>query len=467
MEDYYDYLVIGGDAAGLSAVTQIRSLTPSGDEAPSVAVLEKGQIISYGACGLPYAISGAIDDFDKLVHFTPEAFSRKFQCSVFPGQEAVAVRPEEHQVLVRPTDQPDSQPRAIGFGKLMIATGAVPTRLPAVPYQKKGEKPHPEKGRIFELKSVPDGQYIQRQVRGLKMRDVTIAGAGYIGLEMAEALAEMPEVEKITILDLAPRPVIRMPEKLGKQVEKVLKQNEIEFLPNTGLERVEIKEDGSGLVVNGRPTDGLLVAVGIRPATDFLGDSGLRLEKGAVVVDPFGQTSHPDIFSGGDCAQVYHRLLERNTYFPLGSTANKQGRIAGMNMAGTRIPLPGILGTQVFKLFDQVFAVTGLSTEEAREKGYSPVVVGAGRNSRAGYYPGGAKAEAYLVVDENSHRILGGYLSGPPESSAMIDTIAALAQTGSSALEIAWFDAAYAPPVAPVWNALVSAAGKYFLKNRR
>lgn len=179
------------------------------------------------------------------------------------------------------------------------------------------------------------------------------------------------------------------------------------------------------------------------------------------MVDQFCKTSADNIYAAGDCASVHHILLNKNVYLPLGSTANKQGRIAGLNMAGISTEFPGIIGTRIFKFFNSVFAATGLSVEEAKSIGMKPTIVSAQRNSKAGYYPGGEMVDVNLVIDEGSGNILGGFLIGPLESAGIIDTIGVMAQTKMKASDAGWFDSAYAPPFAPVWNAYISAAGKF------
>ncbi len=440
----YDYLILGADAAGLSAAVQIRS----NRKEATIGILDKGEIISYGACGLPYAIEGEVADFQNLVHFTPEKFSGKYRSDIFTSTEAVGVDPSSRTVRALAA----GEEKEFRYGKLLIATGAAPVRLPLFDYSSP---------RIFELKTIPDGLKIKEALERFQGREIVIVGAGYIGLEMADVLVNLGY--RTTVVEMASRPVPRMAESIGKAITKKMEEKGIRFLGDTQLQEVEETAEGVTLRTSAGEISASIVIVGtgVRPATQFLEGSGIPLDRGAVIINQKGETYVEDVYAAGDCALAYHILLKKNVYMPLGSTANKQGRIAGMNMAGLSITFPGILGTQIFKFFDLTVASTGLTQEQAKEAGYDPVSVSALRSSRAGYYPGGGMADVHLIVDKKSEKILGGHMVAPHHAAQMIDALAVMAQTGMKAGEAAYFDAAYAPPFAPVWNALISAAGKF------
>ncbi|MCB1169208.1 MAG: FAD-dependent oxidoreductase [Leptospiraceae bacterium] len=443
MKAQYDYLIIGADAAGNSAVGQIRRNDKSG----TIGILEKTEIISYGACGLPYAISGSVKSFDDLIHFDGPTFGEKTKSDVLLRHEAIAVDTNRKIVRVR---TPDGESE-IGYGKLMIGTGAPAIRLPFVDYNS---------SRVFELKTVPDGQAIQKFIQENGAKKAAIIGAGYIGLEAAESFREMGL--EVSIFEALDRPVPRLPESLSKSIVSQMKEHGIDFKPQSKVQSV--KDTGSAIELSteagSESFDLLLVAVGVRPATQFLEGSGIELQKGAIVVDQYGQTNVEGVYSGGDCALAYHKLLKKAVYYPLGHTANKQGRIAGMNMSGEQIAFPGIVGTQVFKFFDRAYALTGLSAQEAKDAGIEFEETSAMRPSRAGYYPGSDKVKMTLLLDKKEGTLLGAAMFGPLDSYGLIDAASALVNMRAKADEIAWMDFAYAPPFAPVWNALISAAGK-------
>lgn len=450
LKNYYDYLIIGADAAGNSAVGQIRRK----EKEASIGMIEMGEVIAYGACGLPYAVSGKIEKFDSLVHFTAKSFGARNNADVCIGHEAIEVKSSEKKVIVKKLATGDIIETS--YNKLLIATGAFPVRLPFIDYNSE---------KIFELKTVPDGRKIREFIDKNNAQKAAIIGAGYIGLEMAETLKEMGL--EVTIYEALDRPMPRFPVSMSKGIASNLKKNGVTLKLSTKVSNVSEVDNKIILETdeNKEEFDLLITSVGIKPATDFLKDSGIDLDsKGAVIIDPYGRTNDENVFSGGDCAVVYHHLLEKNIFFPLGHTANKQGRIAGMNMVSDDIPFPGIVGSQVFKLFDEAYAMTGITVSEAAENNMEAIEVSAQRPSRAGYYPGAEKVKMSLILKKEDGQILGASLSGPHESYGLIDSAASLIYARAKANEIAWMDMAYAPPFAPVWNALISAAGKFNFK---
>ena len=200
--------------------------------------------------------------------------------------------------------------------------------------------------------------------------------------------------------------------------------------------------------------------MGIGPATGFCGDKLHKMENGALIVDRHGRTSNPDIFAAGDYTLVYHKILEKNVYFPLGSLANKMGRIAGLNMVEKTISFPGIVGTQIFKFFKLSLAKTGLSLEEAEKHGIKVETFSAQRLDKAGYYPGAGKVNVEIVMDKDTSILIGASTICEGNAAQFIYPAALAVSTGTKVRDIAWFDAAYAPPYAPVWNVLISAALK-------
>ncbi|MCB1307215.1 MAG: FAD-dependent oxidoreductase, partial [Leptospiraceae bacterium] len=296
----YDYLIIGGDAAGLSAVGQIRRM----HKEASIGVLERGDIISYGACGLPYAISGQIDDFNKLIHFTPDAFAARNHCDVLTGTEAIAVDFEKHSVTAR-SAQGEAQ---FQYGKMIIGTGAEAVRPALIPAS----------DRFLVLKSIPDGRAIAERIKAVGARSVLILGAGYIGLEMADVLHSMGL--QIEIVDMADRPVPRMPAAISKAVARKLEEKQIPLYAGEAIQSARDTGTGIQCATSNRTLDADLavVAIGIRPATGFLDESKIKLVKGAIDINAFGETSVSDVYAGGDCALAYHRLLRKNVYMPLG-----------------------------------------------------------------------------------------------------------------------------------------------------
>jgi NADPH-dependent 2,4-dienoyl-CoA reductase/sulfur reductase-like enzyme len=441
-----DFLIVGGDAAGLSAAVQIRQKNPEAD----IKVFNKGPVISYSACGIPYVISGDIPAARKLVHFTPESFREVRGVPVFTEQEAVGLFPEEHAVDIK--DLKTGETFREQYGKLLIATGARPIQLPFLDYSSEG---------VFNVHTIPDLERILVYLDDREPQTAAVIGAGNIGLELAEALHGRNI--HVLMFEMFPEPVSQWPPLIRKAAAKKMKEKGIEFHGETPVRGLERKNGGYALKTDSGEFDADIIfsVVGTVPATAFCGDKLNMKRNGAIVTDRRGVTSMGgDIYAAGDCASVYHRLLDRNVYFPLGSTANKMGRIAGINMAGGDFQFPGIVGTQIVKFFELSLAKTGLSKEEAEKEGIKTRSTSAMRLDKAGYYPGAVPAKVQVVVEEETGGIMGAAVVCEGNAAQLIDAAAVAVQMGMDIRELGWFDAAYAPPFAPVWNALISAALK-------
>ena len=438
-----EFLIIGADAAGLSGALQIKRKRSKAD----VKVIAKGRIISYGACGLPYVLSGEIASPEKLIHFTPRTFQERNGIPVETGREAVGLDPGRHEVEVMGLDS--GRVSREPYGRLLIATGATPRRLPFLDYGLDG---------VFHFHTVEDLKLILAFLQDNKPKRTAVIGAGNIGLETAEALHRRGH--KFVLLDILDSPAATWPPAIQKAVVGKIKEIGLEFMPGAAVSLVE--KSGFGFVLHvgdlELQADMILSVAGTTPATGFCGGQLNALPNGALITDRFSRTSAPDIYAAGDCAAVFQRVLGAPAYIPLGSTANKVGRLAGMNMAGVEVEFPGVVGTQILKFFDLSLARTGLSLDEAVLAGYEAEAVSARASDRSGYYPGAAQAEVEIVFDTISGRLLGATAVSRGNSAQFIDPAAAAITAGLTVRDMAWFDAAYAPPFAPVWNALTSAA---------
>ncbi len=441
----WDYLIIGADAAGLSGASQIKRLKPQA----SIRVINKGKFISYGACGITYVISGEISSPQKLLHFTPESFKEARGIEVETGREAVAVYPDEHAVDVRNLETGEVARER--YRRLLVATGATPKILPFLDYGEEG---------ILKVHNIEDLVRVLAYLEKRKPRRAAVIGAGNIGLELTEALHKR-EIE-VLLFEVLPEPASLWPPLIRRAILKKIEERKVSFFPGTAIRRVIRRDDGFVLETGGQTflADVIFPVPGTAPATGFCRGK-IDLEKNdAIRADRKAQTSHPDIYAAGDCASVYHRVLGRNVYAPLGSTANKMGRLAGANMAGTDIIFPGIVGTQIMKFFELSVARTGLSLEEAREEGLRVKAFSASRTDKAPYYPGASTAEVEIICEEGSGKVIGAQAAVEGNAAQFIDPAAVAVFTGMAARDLGWFDAAYAPPYAPVWNALIAAAQK-------
>lgn len=440
-----DYLIIGADAAGLSAAVQIKRRQPQA----SIKVINKGRIISYGACGIPYVLSGDIASAADLIHFTPESFENQRGIPVIINREATAVFPEEYSVEVKNLET--GQTSRETYKKLLIATGAHPHILPVIDTTQDG---------IFSLHTIEDLRRVLDFLQDKKPGTAAVIGAGNIGLELVEALHRRGI--KILLFDIAETPASVWPPSIRRAIVGKLKEKEIFFSGKTTVNAVERKgrsfvlETSSGQY----SADILFSVVGTRPSTEFCGSSLDTMSNGAIKIDRRGRTSAEDVYAAGDCASVFHRILERNVYSPLGSTANKMGRIAGLNMAGGSVEFPGIIGTQIFKFFELSLAKTGLSLEEAERENREAQVFSAERPDKAGYYPGAEKVSVEIVCEKDTQELIGATAICMGNAALFMDPAAVAIFAKMKASELAWFDFAYAPPYAPVWNALLSSALK-------
>jgi NADPH-dependent 2,4-dienoyl-CoA reductase/sulfur reductase-like enzyme len=441
----WEYCIIGADAAGLSAAVQIKRLQPQA----SLKVINKGRFISYGACGIPYVISGEIDSPEKLLHFTPESFAKKRGIEVQTGKEAVALHGADHIIEVK--DLETGKISSEEYVKLLVATGASPYRLPFIDYGEDG---------VFHVHTIDDLTRILAFLEKTKPQTAAIIGAGNIGLELAEALKKRGL--DVLILELLAEPAAIWPARIRRTVVKKIEEKGVWLHTGTAVKKVE--KTGSVFVIetDGRrfEADAIFSVVGTAPATQFCRGEIDMEKNGAIKTDRRGQTSHPDVFAAGDCATVFHRLFGRSVYYPLGSTANKMGRIAGINMTGGDVVFPGIVGTQILKFFELSLAKTGLTLEEAETEGIQAKLYAAKRPDKAMYYPGATMAEVEVVCEAESGKIIGAAAVCEGNAAQFIDPAALAVFTGMSIWDLGWFDSAYAPPYAPVWNALISAALK-------
>lgn len=442
-------LVIGGVAGGMSAATRAKRVNPDLD----VIVLERDRFVSYGACGLPYMIAGVVPDYQQLIVYTPDYFRQQRGIDVRTQTEAIEIRLGERVVIAR--DRQTGETSKIGYDRLVIATGAVAVRPPL---------PGIERQNIFVLRSLTDGLQLQEMLAREQPRRAVILGAGYIGLEMAEALvARGLQVTLIEALDrvlggLTEPDVSQLvqQELTAKGVRLLLTTKALAFEGDAGQRvREVITSQGEHI-----ETDLVVIGVGIRPNVDLAREAGIALgPTGAIAVDERQETNVIGVYAVGDCSETKHLVTGRPTWMPLGPAANKQGKVAGDNVAGRRAAFPGVVGTAVVKVFDLEVARTGLSLAEAQKSGFKARRVAVTAPSRAGYYPGATPLTITLVFDEESHRVLGAQIVGREGAAKRIDVFATALHARLTLEEMAHLDLSYAPPFAPVWDPILIAVG--------
>lgn len=432
-------VVIGGVAAGMSAASKFRRMNPEAE----IVVYEKGSFLSYGACGLPYYVSGENNDYTKMIARTKAQFE-EMGMEIHLQHEVVKVVPEKKQVMIK--DRQNNKLFIETYDKLMISTGTVPL-IPPFPGR--------DLGNIHVLKTLEDGIILKKIADQPTIKDVVIVGGGYIGIEVVEAMLRLGK--RVRVVELADRILRTFDPELTEMAEKELVEHGVEL--NLG-EKVEgfIGTDAVQAVQTDKGqyrADLVLLSIGVKPATKFLDGSGILLaENGAVIIDREMRTNIKDVYSAGDCAQVYHKVMEENTFIPLGTNANKCGRLAGANIAGQHQKYIGTLGSAAIKVCNLEMGRTGLSEFEAKNLAvdYSTVFVKSA--DHPAYYPDQTFIWIKLICEKRTRRILGAQAIGQKGAVLRIDIFAVAIHNGMSADELGMTDLVYAPPFAGVWDAV-------------
>lgn len=437
-------VVIGGDAAGMSAATNARRGRPDLE----IVVVEKGAHTSYSACGIPYVIGGSVGSLDDLVVRTPQEFRDGFRIDVRTRHEVRAIDLDARRIEVRALDQ--ERTFHLNFDLLHIASGARPLRpdLPGI------DGPD-----IFGVQTIDDARVLLDAVGARQRRTVTVVGAGYIGLEMAEAFVRRGA--RVTLVDSGAQPMRSLDPDMGARVAAAVRQFGIELRLGT---KVEGFEPGMVHTTTGAVASELVIlGLGVAPNSALGTDAGLEAgAAGAIKVDRRQRTSREGIYAAGDCADTRHQVSGDRVHIALGTVANKTGRIAGINIGGGYATFPGVLGTAVTRVCEVEIARTGLHQAQADAAGIECDVGTVEATTRAGYYPGAEPLHAKVLVEKGSGRLIGGQLVGADRAGKRIDTLAAAITAGMTASDFVDLDLAYAPAVAPMWDAFQLAARATF-----
>jgi NADPH-dependent 2,4-dienoyl-CoA reductase/sulfur reductase-like enzyme len=414
-------LVVGGVAAGLSAASRARRL----DARLEITVLEKGTRISYGACGLPYWIEGQVRSLDQLTVHTPEFFERERDIRVRTGCEVVRVQHGRREVAL-------SSGERIGYDRLIWAAGARPALTAC-------------SERVFPFHTDLDAARLQRFIEERGPRTAAVVGGGSIGLEMAGALRARGL--HVTLYEQGTTLMQREDAWLSKVVSQRLEQCGVEVFLNTRVDSFD-----------GLMQDFVLVCAGLRPNVGPLEEAGAELGRtGALRVDERQETSLGGVYAAGDCCEAMHLVSRRPIWLPLGTTANKAGRVAGSNAAGARERFEGIVGTSVVRVAGLGVAATGFSAQQARREGFSPVEVVIEDRARPKYFFG-KKVAIQLVADRGTRRLLGAAIAGDEDVVGRINVVATALQGRMKVEDLCDLDLAYAPPYAVVTDPLLTAA---------
>jgi NADPH-dependent 2,4-dienoyl-CoA reductase/sulfur reductase-like enzyme/rhodanese-related sulfurtransferase len=437
-------LVVGGVAAGPKAAAKARRCDPEME----IVIYQVEDEISYAGCGLPYYISGVIKKRQELISRTPGQFAQE-GIKVLKNRRIERIDVQNHTVTGRKigsgetfTDQ---------FDRLVIATGAYPIRPKIEGIELKN---------VFYLRSIFDADAIFEQIRSEGIQNVVIAGGGYIGLEMAESLVHLGK--SITIVELAPQILTLFDEDFAGILRQYLEKKGVKIFTSEGIEALRGKEGKVThvqTVSHELEVEGVLMSLGIRPQVELARQAGLRIgETGAIWVNEKMETSAEGVYAAGDCAETTHLITRKKVWIPLGSTANKQGRVVGVNVCGGNATFPGVMGTTVFKTFDFNAAKTGLSMREAEKEGLHPIQAVVRGYDRAHYYPGGKESTLKVIAEKETGRILGGQAVGEGPSDKFIDILAMALHARMTCQQLASVDLAYAPPFSPALSPIIVAA---------
>lgn len=436
-------VIIGGDAAGMSASMQMVR-NSSGHE---ITVLEKGGVYSYGQCGLPYVISGKVESTDRLIARSQSTFKEKYGIDARVFHEVQKVDAENK--MVSGINHNNGEAFSLPYDRLLIATGV----SPVIPKWEGVTLPG-----VFSLKTIPDAKAIMDYLEK-DIKNVTVIGGGYIGLEMAESFAELGK--KVTIIERNEQLAKIFDRDMAELIhEEAVKHNIVLKMGESvesfgGSDHVESVKTDKGEY----ETDLVLVAVGVKPNTYFIEGTGIEtIANGAIKVNAYMQTSVEDIYAAGDCATQYHRVKEKDDHVPLGTHANKQGQIAGLNIVDVHRTFKGIVGTSIIKFFNLTLGRTGLSETEATRLNIPCGSVTITATDIAGYYPDDKKMKLKLVYHKETHKVLGGQIIGENGVDKRIDVLATAIYHSMTTEELLDLDLAYAPPYNGVWDPVQQAA---------
>jgi NADPH-dependent 2,4-dienoyl-CoA reductase/sulfur reductase-like enzyme len=447
------FIIIGGSDAGIGAALRAKELEPKSE----VTVVVRDLYPNFSICGIPFYLSGEVLDFHALSHRTEDEI-RKTGIELILEHTAKCIDPMEKNVILGSKNGKDS---VISYDKLLIGTGAMSVIPPIEGIDSPG---------VFTLRWMDNCLALSSYLESSRAKRMAIIGAGYIGMEMADALIKRGL--EVTVIEYHDTVLNTMDREFGEIIRKELERNGV--IVRTGISVKSIYHDGSSLNIIG--SDGIsfdadcaIAAVGVRPETTLGQTAGARLGiKGSIAVNRKMESSVPDIYAAGDCVETWHHTLGQYTYLPLGTTAHKQGRIAGENAVGGEREYEGTLGTQVVKIFDLVAARTGLNDRDAQQAGYDPLTVHFVTWDHKAYYPGAHTLHIKITGDKKTGKLLGGQIIGPrtSEISKRIDIVAVALYHNMTVEGMSDLDLSYTPPLSCPWDPVQMAAQEWMNKRQ-
>src|SRR5215831_17679920 len=442
-------VVIGADAAGMSAAAQAKRIA---GEAVEIVAFERGAHSSYSACGIPYWVAGDINEWERLIARSPEEHRRN-------GID-LRMRTEVEEIdlaagRVTAHDLAAGRSYRESFDSLVIATGAIPVRPPL---------PGADASGVLGIQTLDDGAALLADLDRAQPRRAVVVGGGYVGVEMAEALVRRGV--EVTVVDRSPQPMTTLDPDMGAAVHRAMEGIGIDVHTDTAVVGFETGSDRrirSVLTAHGSiPADVVVLGLGVRPNTALAGQAGLPLgDHGGLRTNlQMRVLGHDRIWAGGDCVEVLNLVSGQYQHVPLGTHANKQGRVIGHNLAGSYATFPGVVGTAVSKVCHLEIARTGLRERDAAHAGFEYVTVTVQSTTRAGYFPDTQPMTVKMTAERLTGRLLGVQIVGYQGSAKRIDTAATALWNRMTVEDMTALDLAYAPPFAPVWDPILVAARK-------
>ncbi|MFF9636691.1 FAD-dependent oxidoreductase [Streptomyces bacillaris] len=446
-------VVIGGDAAGMSAASQARRL--KGPDELEIVAFERSRWTSYSACGIPYWVSGDVKHRDDLIARTPEEH-RERDIDLRMRTEVTEIDVAGQRV--RAVDRESGEAYWTGFDKLVVATGARPVR-PALPGI--------DAPGVHGVQTLGDGQALLDSLDALdpgRRRRAVVVGAGYIGVEMAEAM--LKHGFEVTVLNRGKQPMATLDPDMGELVHEAMDGLGITTVNGAAVTAILTGPDGrvSEVATEERtyPADVVVLGIGVEPEAELARAAGLAVgPHGGILTDlAMRAVGHENIWAGGDCVEVLDLVAGRTRHIALGTHANKHGQVIGSNVGGGYGTFPGVVGTAVSKVCDLEIARTGLREKDARAVGLRYVTATIESTQRAGYYPGAKPMTVKMIAEHRTGRLLGVQIVGREGSAKRVDVAAVALTAGMTVEQMTALDLGYAPPFSPVWDPVLVAARK-------
>ncbi len=439
-------VIIGGDAAGMSAASKVRREQPD----RKIIVFEKSIYTSYSACGIPYFISGTVESLDELIRRGPEEFREKYNIDVRTMHLVLSVDTDNKRLKV--LDKEKNKEFWQPYDQLLIATGG----KPYCPEHITGY----DAENVFGVTTLKSGLNIENYIKEHKPKRAIIIGGGYIGLEMAEAM--LVRGLNVTLINRQEQVMNTLDPDMGAIVSEAIRNLGVHLLLEEELKGFAVIDNKATAVITNKQTieaDIVVMGMGSSPNTAFLKDSQIALGvKGAIKVNAQMQTNITDVWAAGDCTETLNLVSKQHVYIALGTVANKTGLVAGSNIAGEKAIFPGAVGTAVCKVCSYEVARTGLQEKELKALKIEYVTATIESRTRADYFPGSKKITVKLLAEQNSGRLLGGQIIGEEGAAKRIDVLATAVTHNLTLQNIIDLDLSYAPPFSPVWDPVQTAA---------